>query len=78
MKKITFLMAVLGIFFLSSCDTKSCRCYELRNSRWTGPYTTTAEYGISCSSLNNPTTYCNEMDDPIIDPDDIAIGKKRK
>lgn len=63
---------------LASCDTKDCRCYDYQGNRWVGPHTTVTTAGTPCSSLNSPTHYCNEMDDPIINPDDIAIGKKKK
>lgn len=76
MKKILILVLVAGAGLLTSCDTKSCRCYEYVNGRWTGPSTTITLAGTACGDLNSGTTYCNEEDDPIIDPDDIAIGKK--
>lgn len=77
MKKIVFLILAVGTLGLTSCNTKSCRCYEYVGSRWTGPVTTSALAGTPCGNLNNPSLYCNEMDDPIIDPSDIANGKKK-
>jgi len=76
MKKLAVLILIAGAFAMTSCTTKSCRCYEYTNGRWTGPYTYSTYAGNSCGSLNTPTTLCNEMDDPILDPDDIANGKK--
>ncbi|MBO4600596.1 MAG: hypothetical protein J5641_07640 [Bacteroidales bacterium] len=72
------LIIALGALALASCDGKSCRCYELVGSHWTGPNTTYAESGIRCAELNNRTRYCNEMDDPILDPNDIATDTKKK
>ncbi len=77
MKKIAILLLVAGAFAMTSCDTKSCRCYEYNNVRWTGPFTYSTYSGNPCESLNTSTTVCNEMDDPILDPDDIAVGKKK-
>lgn len=71
------LLAVAGVMALASCDTKECRCYNYQNNRWTGPFTYGTAVGTPCRELNNPNRYCNEMDDPIIDPNDIAIGKKK-
>ena len=31
-----------------------------------------------CSELNTSNRMCNEMDDPIIDPDDIGVDYKKK
>jgi len=76
MKKIALMILVAGTLLLASCDTKSCRCYEHINGYWTGPVTYNAMAGTPCGDLNTPTTFCNEMDDPIIDPRDIADGKK--
>lgn len=78
MKKSALLISLVAVLALGACDTKDCRCYSYQGNRWTGPHTYTTSLGTPCSSLNNPTTYCNEMDDPIINPDDIAIGKKKK
>lgn len=75
-KTLLSLMAVTAILF-ASCDTKECRCYTLNGSRWTGPSTTYTSAGTPCASLNTSTNQCNEMDDPIIDPGDIAVGKKK-
>lgn len=77
MKKIALLILVAGTCMLASCSTKSCRCYEYVSGRWTGPITYSAMAGTPCGNLNTPTTYCNEMDDPILDPSDIANGKKK-
>ena len=76
MKKL--LLIAICTLVLASCDSKSCRCYELVGSRWTGPNTTIAAAGTRCSELNSPTRKCNEMDDPIIDPSDIATDTKKK
>lgn len=62
---------------MASCNTKSCRCYELKNGRWTGPFTYSAYEGTPCGRLNTTTTFCNELEEPILDPDDIAVGKRR-
>lgn len=76
MKKL-LIIAVCALA-LASCDSKSCRCYEMVGSRWTGPNTTLTAAGTRCSDLNNPTRKCNEMDDPILDPNDIATDTKKK
>ena len=75
--KLTLLLA-LGALALASCDSKSCRCYELVGSRWTGPNTTVTTAGTRCSALNNSYRVCNEMDDPILNPDDIGVDTKKK
>lgn len=79
MKKIAILLIIAGVTTLASCTftTKNCRCYEYIGSRWTGPRTTTASAGTPCSSLNTKTYQCNEMDDPILDPNDIAEDFKK-
>lgn len=69
-------MAVAALLF-ASCDTKECRCYSFSGTRWTGPSTSSALAGTPCADLNTTTTLCNEMDDPILDPSDIAVGKKK-
>ena len=76
MKKI--LIIAICTLALASCDSKSCRCYSKVNSHWTGPSTTVTTAGTRCSDLNNATTKCNEMDDPILDPNDIAVDSKKK
>ena len=75
--KLTLLLA-LGALALASCDSKSCRCYELVNAHWTGPSTTVTAAGTRCASLNNSYRVCNEMEDPIIDPSDIGVDTKKK
>lgn len=77
MKKIAILLLIAGAFAMASCNTKSCRCYELNNGRWTGPFTYSTYAGTACGTLNNSTTLCNEMEEPILNPDDIAVGKKK-
>ena len=77
MKKISFMLVLTGVVLFASCDTKQCRCYQKSGSSWTGPVITSTSYGNNCAVLNNDNTYCNEMDDPILDPDDIAVGKKK-
>ncbi len=74
MKKMSFLLIVAGIMMLASCTfaTKNCRCYEYLGSRWTGPHIATTAEGTPCNRLNSTTYQCNEMLDPIIDPNDIA------
>ena len=72
------LLLTLGAIALTSCDSKSCRCYELVGSHWTGPNTTVTAAGTRCSALNNNYRVCNEMDDPILDPNDIATDTKKK
>ena len=57
-------MAMMLVAVFASCDTKQCRCYEYVGNR--------------CDDLNTKTYFCNEMDDPILDPSDIAVGKKKK
>lgn len=76
MKLRPTLLIVLGAIAMASCNTKDCRCYELVGSHWTGPATTLANAGTPCSSLNSSTRKCNEMEDPILDSGDIAVGKK--
>ena len=76
MKKILFLIA-LGSIALAACSSKQCRCYDYTGNRWTGPNTTAAVAGTPCADLNTSTRKCNEMDDPILDPNDIAVGKKK-
>ena len=78
MKLKLILFLALGAIALASCDGKSCRCYELVGSRWTGPNTTVTSAGTRCSDLNNSNRFCNEMDDPILDPSDIGVDSKRK
>ena len=75
--KFTLLLA-LGALALASCDSKSCRCYELINTQWTGPNTSYVAAGTRCSDLNSRTRLCNEMDEPIIDPHDIGVDTKKK
>jgi hypothetical protein len=75
--KLTLLLA-LGALALASCDTKSCRCYEMVNAHWTGPNTTVAAAGTRCSDLNNYYRVCNEMEDPILNPNDIGVDTKKK
>lgn len=77
MKKILLPILAVAAVLLVSCDTKECRCYTLSGNRWVGPTTTYTVAGTPCASLNTGTDQCNEMDDPIIDPDDIAVGKKK-
>lgn len=77
MKKYAFLAAAATTLLLSSCNVKECRCYQFSNGKWTGPNASYTSPGTACNSLNNNTTQCNEMDDPIIDPNDIAVGKKK-
>lgn len=77
MKKTVILLSIAGALAVASCNTKSCRCYEFNNGRWTGPFTYSAYQGTPCGNLNSTTTLCNEMEDPVLDPDDIAIGKKK-
>lgn len=77
MKKSIITIAILGALSLASCGTKECRCYEQINSQWTGPYTTYASSSTRCAELNTRTLYCNEMNDPIIDPRDIAQDGKK-
>jgi len=77
MKKFAILLLIAGAFAMTSCNTKSCRCYEYTNGRWTGPFTYGAVAGTPCGNLNTTNTLCNEMEDPILDPDDIAVGKKK-
>lgn len=77
MKKFGILMAAIGLLSLCSCNVKECRCYHFDGNRWNGPNASYTSPDTKCSSLNNNSTLCNEMDDPILNPDDIAIGKKR-
>lgn len=78
MKKLLLPLAALAMLALASCDGKSCRCYEVVNGRWTGPATTVTAAGTRCSDLNNSYRKCNEMDDPILDPNDIGVDTKKK
>lgn len=78
MKKITIILALFGAVCLSSCNVKECRCYQFVGDRWTGPNANYTSPENKCAALNNQTTLCNEMDDPILNPDDIAVGKKKK
>jgi hypothetical protein len=78
MKKLLILALGAIALTLSSCDSKSCRCYELVNTQWTGPNTTVTAAGTRCSDLNNHYRVCNEMDDPILDPRDIGVDTKKK
>ena len=78
MKKIFLAIAALSLLGLASCDGKSCRCYDLVGSRWTGPSTTSTLAGTRCSELNTTRRVCNEMDDPILNPDDIGVDTKKK
>lgn len=71
-------MAMMLVAVFASCDTKQCRCYEYVGNRWIGPTTTNTYSGNRCDDLNTKTYFCNEMDDPILDPSDIAVGKKKK
>ena len=77
--KVTLLtLAAIAVMVFTSCGTKNCRCYEKVGGRWTGPRTTATMAGTVCSSLNERTLICNEMDDPILNPDDIAVDEKTK
>lgn len=76
MKTKLTLLLFAGALAFASCTTKDCRCYEMTGSGWTGPHTTATIAGTPCADLNSPTRYCNEMSDPYIDPNDIAVGKK--
>ena len=77
-KTLAPLLLVSGILLLASCDTKECRCYELSGTRWTGPSTTMTTAGTRCADLNDRTRKCNEMDEPILNPDDIGVDEKNK
>ena len=76
MKKATLLLAAAGLFTLASCDTKECRCYEYNGTRWIRANTTTLA-GTRCSDLNTSTYQCDEMTDPVIDPNDIGGDTKK-
>ena len=78
MKKLLLSLAALSLLGLASCDSKSCRCYELVGNRWTGPSTTSTMAGTRCNELNTSYRMCNEMDDPILNPDDIGVDNKKK
>ena len=78
MKKLLILALGTIALTLSSCDSKSCRCYELVNAHWTGPNTSYVAAGTRCSDLNNSYRKCNEMDDPILNPEDIGVDTKKK
>lgn len=78
MKKIILPLAATCLLALASCDGKSCRCYEMVGGRWTGPSTTVTAAGTRCNDLNSAYRKCNEMDDPILDPDDIGVDTKKK
>ncbi|MBQ9863883.1 MAG: hypothetical protein IJM33_00930 [Bacteroidales bacterium] len=79
MKKtlVTLLLALTSLS-LASCGSKDCRCYELSGSHWTGPHTTMTAAGTRCADLNSRTLKCNEMEEPIINPDDIGVDNKKK
>ncbi len=78
MKNILILTLGVLALTLTSCDSKSCRCYELVNAHWTGPNTTLAAAGTRCATLNNSYRVCNEMEEPILDPRDIGVDTKKK
>ena len=78
MKKLLLSLAALSLLGLVSCGTKNCRCYDYVGGRWTDPHTVVTAPGTPCNSLNNRTEACNEMDDPIIDPNDIGQDTKKK
>ena len=78
MKKIAIVCLAFLAMGLVSCNTKSCRCYDFVNGRWTGPHTAYTSPSYSCASLNTRTYFCNEMDDPILNPDEIGIDSKKK
>lgn len=85
MKKSLTLLLLLGTLAMVSCNpavvsysAKECRCYELANSHWTGPHTRITSSANRCSDLNSRTRLCNEMDEPIIDPNDIGVDEKKR
>lgn len=78
MKKTLIALAALCLLGLASCNSKNCRCYEFVNGRWTGPHTTLAADGTRCNTLNTRERLCNEMEDPILNPDDIGVDYKKK
>ena len=81
MKKIRLLaIAVIAVIAITSCDTKTCRCYY--NDGVNEPYKD-YEYvdeGTPCSSLdyerNHRFRMCTEMSEPEIDPHDIGQDYK--
>ena len=77
MKKVILTLAALGLLTLSSCDTKECRCYEYNGTRWIRSNTSTFA-SSRCSDLNTSTYKCDEMTDPVIDPNDIGEDTKKK
>ena len=77
MKKVVLSLAAVALLTLASCDTKECRCYEYTGTRWIRANTTTIA-GTPCSDLNTSTYKCDEMSDPIIDPNDIGEDTKKK
>ena len=76
-KKLIPLAAVALVALLQSCDSKECRCYEQINGQWTGPNASYTSYDTRCADLNTRTRFCNEMEDPILDPHDIGVDTKR-
>ena len=76
MKKTIPALAAIAMLTLASCDTKECRCYEYTGTRWVRTTTSTLA-GTACNSLNTDTYKCDEMSDPVIDPNDIASKKKK-
>lgn len=76
MKKIILILAVVGSVALASCDTKQCRCYEYNGTRWVR----TDTYILAdraCRTMNTNTYQCDEMSDPVIDPNDIGEDYKK-
>lgn len=76
-KTLLSIIAVAGMLALSSCDTKQCRCYEYNGRHWVrnDTYILTDR---ECRTQNTNTYKCDEMSDPVIDPNDIAEDGKKK
>lgn len=82
MKKV-ILISLIALFAcaVSSCDSKSCRCYIYDG---VNPVYKEIEYvsdGTACSSLNyrngNKYRSCVEMNEPDIDPNEIGQEYKK-
>lgn len=78
MQKLKLLLPLVCLLALSSCNMKECRCYQFVGDHWVGPNAAYTNPSYSCTSLNTSNTFCNEMDDPILNPNDIAVGKKNR
>ena len=77
MKKIMITVAVVATFALTSCETKTCVCYESVGGKWTKTETI-ADAAERCGNLSTNTRKCVESYEEDIDPSAIGSDYKRQ